>query len=87
VVDAAVTGDVLISGTLRAHRRCGRADAGSVRARVLHPGDDAHAGLRAYADLVVAAIGKRTDVTLVAQSMGGFSRPRAPAPLEAVRFS
>ena len=37
------------------------------------PGDDESAGLRAYADLVVASIGARTDVTLVAQSMGGFT--------------
>jgi pimeloyl-ACP methyl ester carboxylesterase len=37
------------------------------------PGDDAHAGLHAYADLVVAAIGNGRDVTLVAQSMGAFT--------------
>jgi pimeloyl-ACP methyl ester carboxylesterase len=37
------------------------------------PGDDPRAGLDAYADLVVTAIGKRTNVTLVAQSMGGFT--------------
>jgi pimeloyl-ACP methyl ester carboxylesterase len=37
------------------------------------PGDDPHAGLNTYADLVVAAIGRRTDVTLVAQSIGGFT--------------
>jgi pimeloyl-ACP methyl ester carboxylesterase len=37
------------------------------------PGDDAHAGLHAYADLVIALIGKRNDVTLVAQSMGAFT--------------
>jgi pimeloyl-ACP methyl ester carboxylesterase len=37
------------------------------------PGDDVHAGLPAYADLVIASIGKRTDVTLVAQSMGAFT--------------
>src|SRR5262245_34040679 len=35
------------------------------------PGDDAHAGLDDYADLVVASIGRRENVTLVAQSMGG----------------
>jgi surfactin synthase thioesterase subunit len=37
------------------------------------PADDDRAGLRAYANLVIAAIGKRRDVTLVAQSMGGFT--------------
>jgi len=37
------------------------------------PGDDERAGLRAYADLVLAAIGHRDDVTLVAQSLGGFT--------------
>lgn len=37
------------------------------------PGDDESAGLHAYADLVVSAIGARTGVTLVAQSMGGFT--------------
>jgi len=46
------------------------------------PGDDARAGLRDYADLVLHAIGPRRDVVLVAQSMGGFTAPlvcgRAP---------
>ena len=37
------------------------------------PGDDPHAGLHAYADRVIASIGKRNDVTLVAQSMGAFT--------------
>ena len=37
------------------------------------PGDDDNAGIHAYADLVVTAIGARADVTLVAQSMGGFT--------------
>jgi pimeloyl-ACP methyl ester carboxylesterase len=37
------------------------------------PGDDAHAGLHAYADRVIASIGKRNHVTLVAQSMGAFT--------------
>jgi len=37
------------------------------------PGDDNTAGLQAYADRVIAAIGARTDVVLVAQSMGGFT--------------
>jgi pimeloyl-ACP methyl ester carboxylesterase len=37
------------------------------------PGDDEQAGLHAYADLVVNAIGDRPRVTLVAQSLGGFT--------------
>jgi pimeloyl-ACP methyl ester carboxylesterase len=39
------------------------------------PADDDSAGLAAYADTVVAAIGDRAPVVLVAQSMGGFSAP------------
>src|ERR1700757_2525924 len=46
------------------------------------PGDDRHAGLAAYADIVVRAIAKRSDVILVAQSLAGFTAPlvcaRAP---------
>jgi pimeloyl-ACP methyl ester carboxylesterase len=38
------------------------------------PGDDEHAGLSAYADRVVEAIGTR-HVVLVAQSLGGFTAP------------
>lgn len=37
------------------------------------PGDDPEAGLEVYADRVVTAIGEATDVTLVAQSLGGFT--------------
>ena len=37
------------------------------------PGDDPQAGLSDYADLVIAAMGSRKDVTLVAQSMGAFT--------------
>jgi len=37
------------------------------------PADDPRKGLRAYAKLVIGAIGKRRDVTLVAQSLGGFT--------------
>jgi pimeloyl-ACP methyl ester carboxylesterase len=40
----------------------------------LPTGDD-EAGLAAYADTVVAAIGDRTPVVLVAQSMGGLTAP------------
>lgn len=37
------------------------------------PSDDPRAGLSAYAKLAIAAIGKRRDITLVAQSMGAFT--------------
>jgi hypothetical protein len=37
------------------------------------PGDDARAGLDTYADRVVDAIGSRSDVVLVAQSLAGFT--------------
>jgi pimeloyl-ACP methyl ester carboxylesterase len=39
------------------------------------PQDDPALGLPEYADLVVAAIGQRADVVLVAQSLGGFTAP------------
>jgi pimeloyl-ACP methyl ester carboxylesterase len=39
------------------------------------PGDDESKGLKDYADLVLRAIGKRADVVLVAQSLGGFTAP------------
>jgi pimeloyl-ACP methyl ester carboxylesterase len=39
------------------------------------PGADESAGLPEYADLVLAAMGDREDVVLVAQSMGGFTAP------------
>jgi pimeloyl-ACP methyl ester carboxylesterase len=39
------------------------------------PGDDEGAGLSAYADRVVDAIGGRKDVVVVAQSLGGFTAP------------
>ncbi|MET9878438.1 alpha/beta hydrolase [Actinacidiphila glaucinigra] len=42
----------------------------------LPTGDD-HAGLREYADTVVAAAGDRAPLVLVAQSMAGFSAPLA----------
>src|SRR5262245_53690695 len=54
------------------------------------PGDDPHAGLHAYADLVIAAIGKRNDVALVAQSMGRFTAAlacaRAQVPIRMLAF-
>jgi len=37
------------------------------------PGDNPHAGLDVYADLVLRAIGARSDVILVAQSLGAFT--------------
>jgi pimeloyl-ACP methyl ester carboxylesterase len=39
------------------------------------PGDDAAAGLPEYVDVVTDAIGDRTGVILVAQSMAGFTAP------------
>jgi pimeloyl-ACP methyl ester carboxylesterase len=39
------------------------------------PGDDEYSGLPEYAEIVTSAIGDRRDVTLVAQSLGGFTAP------------
>jgi pimeloyl-ACP methyl ester carboxylesterase len=39
------------------------------------PADDDSAGLAEYADVVVEAIGDRTDLVAVAQSMAGFTAP------------
>ena len=39
------------------------------------PCDDDAAGLQEYADAVVAAVGEREDLILVAQSLGGFTAP------------
>lgn len=39
------------------------------------PADDASKGLDDYADIVTRAIGSRSNVTLVAQSLGGFTAP------------
>jgi pimeloyl-ACP methyl ester carboxylesterase len=39
------------------------------------PGDDSKAGLRAFADRVVEAIAARSNIVLVAQSLGGFTAP------------
>ena len=39
------------------------------------PGDDAKAGFTAYAERVIAAIGSRPHLILVAQSLGGFTAP------------
>jgi pimeloyl-ACP methyl ester carboxylesterase len=49
------------------------------------PCDDDSAGFSEYADVVVGAIGDRTDLVVVAQSLGGFTAPlvceRAPVNL------
>ena len=52
------------------------------------PADDPALGLSAYADLAVAAVQGRTDLVLVAQSMGGFTAPLVAArvPLRALVF-
>jgi pimeloyl-ACP methyl ester carboxylesterase len=42
------------------------------------PTDDEDAGLSEYADAVIAAIGDRSDLILVAQSMGAFLAPLVP---------
>ena len=39
------------------------------------PCDDDSAGLSEYADVVVDAVGDRTDLVVVAQSLGGFTAP------------
>jgi pimeloyl-ACP methyl ester carboxylesterase len=49
--------------------------AGQTAIAVDLPGDDDTAGLAEYARLVIDAIGGRTDVRLVAQSLGGFTAP------------
>jgi pimeloyl-ACP methyl ester carboxylesterase len=65
--------------------------AGHAAIAVDLPGPDAQAGLEAYADRVVAAIGQRTDVVLVAQSMGAFTAAlvsdRMPERLRALVFA
>jgi pimeloyl-ACP methyl ester carboxylesterase len=52
------------------------------------PGDDRHAGLAAYAEIVIRAIAERSDVILVAQSLAGFTAPLvcARAPVRMVVF-
>ena len=54
-------------------------DAGHEAIAVDLPGDDPAAGLPEYTDLVVGAIGGRGNVTLVAQSLGGFTAPLVAA--------
>jgi pimeloyl-ACP methyl ester carboxylesterase len=52
------------------------------------PGDDRHAGLAAYAGIVIRAVAERSDVILVAQSLAGFTAPLvcARAPVRMVVF-
>jgi pimeloyl-ACP methyl ester carboxylesterase len=49
------------------------------------PADDKTAGLTEYAAVVVAAVGDRSGVVVVAQSMGAFTAPLVAASLEAAR--
>ncbi len=51
------------------------ADAGHEVIAVDLPGDDETAGLQRYTELVVAAIGSRLEVVLVAGSLAGFTAP------------
>ena len=50
------------------------------------PGPDPAAGLEQYADLVAAAAEQFSSVTLVAQSMGGFTAPMAAERLDVQRL-
>jgi pimeloyl-ACP methyl ester carboxylesterase len=50
------------------------------------PADDDSAGLAQYTDAVLAAIGDRADVVLVAQSMGAFTAPIVADRLGTVRM-
>ena len=50
------------------------------------PACDEQAGLAAYADAVVAAAGDATEITVVAQSLGGFSAPLAVDRLDVRRL-
>lgn len=52
------------------------------------PGDDESAGLPRYVDIAVEIIGDRSDVVLVAQSLGGFTAPLVAqrVPLRAIVF-
>ena len=45
------------------------------------PGDDESLGLDDYAGIVIRAIGDRSNVVLVAQSLGGFTAPLVTAQL------
>jgi pimeloyl-ACP methyl ester carboxylesterase len=54
-------------------------EAGHEAIAVDLPGDDPAAGLPEYTRLVTSAIGTRSDVVLVAQSLGGFTAPLVAA--------
>lgn len=62
--------------------------AGHAAVAVDFPADDPAAGLAAYADRTIDAIGDRQDVVLVAQSLGGFTAPLVAerVPLRALVF-
>ena len=53
--------------------------AGCDAATVDLPADDPSKGLSDYADIVIQAIGTRSDVVLVAQSLAGFTAPLVDA--------
>ena len=55
------------------------AEAGHEAIAVDLPADDERSGLKAYTDIVISAIGKRPNVILVGQSLGGFTVPLASA--------
>lgn len=61
-------------------------EAGHEAIAVDLPSDDEGAGLSEYTDVVAKAIGDRSDVVLVAQSLGGFTAPlvAAKVPVRAV---
>ena len=63
-------------------------EAGQEAIAVDLPGDDPAAGLPECAGLVTSAVGSRGDVTLVAQSLGGFTAPlvAAQVPVASVIF-
>src|SRR5579859_3414096 len=50
-------------------------EAGCEAVAVDLPAEDEQAGLKDYADLVISAIGARSNVILVGQSLGGFTAP------------
>src|SRR5215831_6267458 len=58
-------------------------EAGHEAIAVDLPGDDPDAGLPEYADLVVSAMGRRGNLVLVAQSLGGFTAPLVAAKVPA----
>jgi pimeloyl-ACP methyl ester carboxylesterase len=61
-------------------------EAGHEAIAVDLPADDDNAGLEAYADAIVDAVGDREEVVVVAQSMAAFSGPMAAERIDAQRF-